>query len=44
LWLVNQLVVAMGGTIIIESAPGEGTTFTVVLPLDGAQQPETRSA
>ncbi len=44
LWLVNQLVVAMGGTISIESAPGEGTTFTVMLPLDDAQQPETRSA
>jgi two-component system OmpR family sensor kinase len=41
LWLANQLVVAMGGTIIIESAPGEGTTFTVVLPLGDAQQPET---
>jgi two-component system, OmpR family, sensor kinase len=44
LWLANQLVVAMGGTIIVESAPGEGTAFTVMLPLDGAQQPETRSA
>jgi two-component system OmpR family sensor kinase len=44
LWLANQLVVAMGGTIIIESAPGEGTAFTVMLPLDGAQQPKTSSA
>jgi two-component system, OmpR family, sensor kinase len=44
LWLANQLVVAMGGTIIVESAPGEGTIFTVMLPLDGAPQPETRSA
>src|SRR4051794_25492905 len=44
LWLANQLVVAMGGTIIIESAPGAGTTLTVMLPLDGAQQPETSSA
>jgi two-component system OmpR family sensor kinase len=44
LWLANQLVVAMGGTIIIESALGKGTTFTVVLPLDGAPQPETSSA
>lgn len=44
LWLANQLVVAMGGTIVIESAPGEGATFTVVLPLAGAQQPETSSA
>jgi signal transduction histidine kinase len=44
LWLTNQLVVAMGGTIIVESTPGEGTTFTVMLPLEGAPQPTTRSA
>jgi two-component system OmpR family sensor kinase len=44
LWLANQLVVAMGGTIIIESVLGKGTTFTVMLPLDGAPQPETSSA
>jgi two-component system, OmpR family, sensor kinase len=44
LWLANQLVVAMGGTIAIKSAPGEGTTFTVMLPLGGARQPETIGA
>ena len=33
LWLANQLVTAMGGAIAVESAPGEGTTFTVTLPL-----------
>ena len=38
LWLANQLVAAMGGAIAIEGAPGEGTTFTVTLPLGGAQQ------
>jgi two-component system OmpR family sensor kinase len=43
LWLANQLVVAMGGSITIESAPGEGTTFTVMLPLDGVQQRKTSS-
>jgi signal transduction histidine kinase len=44
LWLANQLVVAMGGTIIIESALGEGTTFTVMLPRNAAQQLESNSA
>ncbi|WP_165982735.1 sensor histidine kinase [Dankookia rubra] len=34
LWLVNQLVVAMGGAISIESAPGKGATFVVTLPLE----------
>ena len=38
LWLANQLVTAMGGTIAVEGAPGEGTTFTVILPLAGAEQ------
>ncbi len=38
LWLANQLVAAMGGAIAIEGAPGEGTIFTVTLPLGGAQQ------
>ena len=38
LWLTNQLVTAMGGAIAVEGAPGEGTTFTVTLPVGGAQQ------
>jgi two-component system, OmpR family, sensor kinase len=33
LWLANQLIVAMGGTISIESIPGQGATFLVRLPL-----------
>jgi signal transduction histidine kinase len=36
LWLANQLVVGMGGTIDIESTPGEGATFLVRLPLGTA--------
>ncbi len=33
LWVVRQLVEAMGGRISIESAPGRGTTCRVDLPL-----------
>ena len=38
LWLANQLVVAMGGAVAVEGAHGEGTTFTVTLPLGGGAQ------
>jgi signal transduction histidine kinase len=33
LWVVGQLVDAMGGSIMIDSRPGDGATFTVRLPL-----------
>ena len=33
LWLVRELVDAMGGHIDIASAPGAGSTFTISLPL-----------
>ncbi|HEU5060468.1 MAG TPA: HAMP domain-containing sensor histidine kinase [Kofleriaceae bacterium] len=32
LWIVRRLTAAMGGTIAVESRPGEGATFTVTLP------------
>jgi two-component system OmpR family sensor kinase len=33
LWVANRLVSAMGGRITVSSRPGDGSTFTVMLPL-----------
>ena len=33
LWIARELVLAHGGTIRVESAPGQNATFTVELPL-----------
>ncbi|MEY4510659.1 MAG: Oxygen sensor histidine kinase NreB [Pseudomonadota bacterium] len=33
LWIVRQLCEAMGGTVSVESSPGEGSQFCVELPL-----------
>jgi hypothetical protein len=42
LMLVEQLVTLMAGRIAVESRPGEGTTFTVRVPLVEADGPEER--
>jgi PAS domain S-box-containing protein len=36
LWIVRQILDAMGGRIHLESEPGRGSVFTVELPLRGA--------
>jgi signal transduction histidine kinase len=38
LWVVGQLVAAMAGKIEISSRPGEGSTFTVRLPLNATKE------
>ena len=32
LWITRDIVEAMGGRISVESSPGSGSTFAVVLP------------
>jgi signal transduction histidine kinase len=36
LWIVRQILDAMGGRIYLQSEPGQGSVFTVELPLRGA--------
>lgn len=36
LWIVKQIVLAHGGTVVVDSAPGCGATFVVTLPLQPA--------
>ncbi len=39
LWISREVVQAHGGRISVESAPGQGATFTVELPLDPSNPP-----
>ena len=41
LWIANRLVGAMDGRITVSSRPGEGSTFTVMLPLVPADRVRT---
>jgi signal transduction histidine kinase len=38
--LVRHIAHAHGGEVVVESAPGKGSTFTLTLPLDPAPQPQ----
>jgi signal transduction histidine kinase len=44
LWITRQLVDAMGGSISVHSHPGQGATFSIVLPLDNSDTQRTRTS
>jgi signal transduction histidine kinase len=38
--ICDQIIRQHGGTIYVESKPGQGTTFTLVLPVDCREKAE----
>jgi signal transduction histidine kinase len=42
--LVKELTEAMGGSVVVESAPGEGSCFTIRLPLAAAHESTIEAA
>jgi signal transduction histidine kinase len=44
LYIARQIIDAHGGTILVESAPSEGSTFAVVLPLAPPEAPSQVAA
>jgi signal transduction histidine kinase len=43
LWIVHRVLDKLGGTIAVDSAAGDGSTFTIALPL-GAERAEVARA
>jgi signal transduction histidine kinase len=43
LWVSSGIVQAHGGALQVRSVPGRGTTFTIVLPVEGPQAKEKAS-